>query len=643
MCGIAGAVGSLAQSISGAREQQILKALAHRGPDASDVWRGDGVLLAHTRLAIRDLTKSGAQPMTSASGRSTIAYNGETYDFARLKRTLEASGVRFRGTSDTEVVLEHLERSGSDGLRDFNGMFGLAWWDGRRRELLLARDPAGIKPLYYAELAEGLVFASELKALLAVHDVDRRIDPLALSHFLSLGFVPAPWTIARGVRQLLPGHVLRYSPGQPASIRPYTSPIGVASVDMAEMSDGDALEQLSGLLLQAAGDQLLADVPVGVLLSGGVDSSLVAAAAARRTGRIRTFTVVHDDPRYDEREPARAVADHIGSEHVEVEMPRGGLTHDELQGLVDHHGDPFADSSSLPTRRLAREVRKHVKVALSGDGGDELFCGYPRYSIGNLVERLSRYPRPLQSTAEGVLSGAARFSPATGLRSQLRRAARAFAIARRPAGERAVGTITFFWPDEQAQLLRPGLVTDPASLADLVLDRSLGHPRPDGADGCHRMEQRLVLPDDMLVKVDRMTMAESLEIRPVLLDQRLVAFAGRLPMRHKLRVGQGKFLLRTLARSWLPAWTVDRPKMGFAVPLLDFGGHVLQDATRWALESSASPARAIFTEEALAGFNGEFSRRGDGVRPEDSAFRRAQRQWAVVVLSLALSRLGIGV
>ncbi|MBL8200268.1 MAG: asparagine synthase (glutamine-hydrolyzing) [Chromatiales bacterium] len=636
-------VGTLARDIDGAREQQILRTLAHRGPDASAVWRGNGVLLFHTRLSIRDLTPSGAQPMTSASGRSTIAYNGEIYDFSRLQDGLRASGLRFRGTSDTEVVLEHLERLGSGGLRNLNGMFGLAHWDSHRRQLMLARDATGIKPLYYAHLQGSLVFASELKALLAIHGVDRALDPTALGHYLSLGFVPAPWTIVRGVRQLLPGHALLYTAGGEPEIQPYSPPIGSNPEATVAVGENEALEQLTELLLRAAGDQLLADVPVGVLLSGGVDSSLVAAAAARRTGRLRTFTVIHDDPRYDEREPARAVASSIGSDHVEVEMPGNGLTQDELEGLVDHHGDPFADSSSLPMRRLAREVRKHVKVALSGDGGDELFCGYPRYAIGNLVHRLAGYPRPLLSTAGGALRAATRISPGAALRSQLRRAARAFALAGRPAAERAIGTITFFWPEEQARLLRREYAPGLEDLSRLVLDRAPRNVDPDAADGCHRMEQHLVLPDDMLVKVDRMTMAESLEIRPVLLDQRLSAFAAKLPMRHKLHDGQGKYLLRKLARSWLPPWTVDRPKMGFAVPLLDFGGQTLQDATRWALESTASPAHAIFTKPALASLATEFARRGDGVSPEDSAFRRAQRQWAVVVLSLALSRMGVSV
>ncbi len=520
-------------------------------------------------------------------------------------------------------------------------MFALGLWDEGQHTLLLARDPAGIKPLYYAELEGSLAFASELGALLEIPGIDRRLDTTGLSHFLSLGFVPAPWTIVRGVRQLVPGAAMRFVTGKPPSIFPYDRPISDPASSVRTDDRTAPVERFSELLLQAAADQLVADVPVGILLSGGVDSSLVAAAAARKVGKVRTFTVVHQDPRYDERKAARAVAEHIGSEHIEVEMPAGGLTRDELEGLIDHHGDPFADSSSLPTRRLAREVRKSVTVALSGDGGDELFCGYPRYQIGNLVRKVATLPRPLRNGSLRSVNAITRRLPASGIRTHLRRVARTLALSNRPPAERAVGTVTFFWPEEQRVLLRSEHHVSDESLARLVMDRSTPGSSPDSAEGCHRMEQRLILPDDMLVKVDRMTMAESLEIRPVLLDKRIVTFAAGLPMRNKLAGTEGKVILRELARTWVPSWVVDRPKMGFAVPLLDFGGKVLDDATQWALESKESPGKLIFTPEALDAMGRDFARRGDGSNPEDSAFRRAQRQWAVAILCLSLHRLGV--
>jgi len=343
---------------------------------------------------------------------------------------------------------------------------------------------------------------------------------------------------------------------------------------------------------------------------------------------------------YDEREFARGVASHIGSKHTEIEMPTGGLTRDELDSLVKHHGDPFADSSSLPTRRLAKEVRRHVTVALSGDGGDELFCGYPRYWQGNMVNRISNLPAAVQWLGLQSLQSATGVMPAS-LRGAPRRAARAFSLAGRPEHERAIGTICYYWPDEQRELFRPDYRPRSETLRALITERSPAGIPSDTAEGCHFMEQQLVLPDDMLVKVDRMSMAESLEVRPVLLDQKIVEFSRNLPMGHKLSGKEGKLILKRIARDWVPPWVVDRPKKGFAVPLLDFGGQVLADATRWSLESKESPARGLLTDHAAKALTMEFRRRGDGRHPEDSAFRRSQRQWTITVLCLALSELGI--
>jgi asparagine synthase (glutamine-hydrolysing) len=638
MCGIAGVAGPLARDLDAERVQRLLRAIAHRGPDAFGVWRGVDVALGHTRLSIRDLSSTGSQPMHSASGNSTIVYNGELYALDDIASQLSASGIKLRGSSDTEVVLELLELRGHSALSGLNGMYGLGYWSHQRRELLLARDHAGIKPVYYAVAQGSLVFASELKPILEFEAVDRSLDRTALSHFLSLGFVPAPWTVFRSIRQLLPGEVLIFSQARGIRVERPARRIG-DPVSSPPLSYSAARDRLGDLVSSAARDQLVADVPIGVLLSGGVDSSVVAAAAARQSGRIRTFTVVHDDPRYDEREPARAVARHIGSEHFEVQMPKNGLTMDELESLIDHHGDPFADSSSLPTRRLAREVRRHVKVALSGDGGDELFCGYPRYSIGDAIHRVARAPSRLRSSAVSALSIVNRHLPQSGLRTRTRQISRALALASRPPPERAVGTISFFWPEEQRSLLMPQFHAEPEALSSLILERSPANLEPDMSDGCHRMEQHLVLPDDMLTKVDRMTMAESLEIRPVLLDSRITEFATGLAIGHKLRGDEGKSVLKAVAREWLPAWVIDRPKMGFAVPLLDFGGKVLADMTRWSLESTDSPLATLFSLEGRMALGREFERRGDGVDPEDSAFRRSQRQWAVAVLALSLHRL----
>lgn len=647
MCGIVGVVGPLAADpdgpIAGAWLTDAVRGLHHRGPDGHGIWRAPGVALGHTRLAIIDLSETGFQPMHSACGGHVLTYNGEVYGTAPLAAPLLADGWRPRGHSDTEIVLEHLRRNGPAGLADLNGMFGLALWNRAERTVLLARDRVGIKPLYYAQIGASVAFSSELSALAKLPGVDRRLDREALALYLGLGVVPAPWTMLRGVRQLEPGTFISARVGAPGVTlvpRPYCPRIGA----VAEPQSLDPREQdrlLEQLVLDSVRDQLVADVPVGVLLSGGVDSSVVAAAAARCTDRLRTFSVVHKDPAFDERHAARMVAKHLGTEHVEIELRADGMTRDELDQLVEHHGDPFADSSSLPTRLLANIVRQHVTVALSGDGGDEVFAGYDRYWQNQLVEHARSLPRTLRSPlqrAGRALTGAV---PDGRVRGLIRRAGRVLSLAERSAAERAVGTITMFWPDEQQSLLTPDFRANRDTLGRAVQRCAVAGPSIGSVDGCHRLELHLNLPDRMLVKVDRMTMAESLEIRPPLLDNRILAFAAGLPIARKRRGKQTKMILRELARRWVPPEAIDRPKKGFALPLYDYGGEVFTDATRWSLSSAESPLTTLFTDDARARLTGEFQRRGEGVDPEDSAYRRQQRQWTIAVLGLALRNLGV--
>lgn len=642
MCGIAGVVGPLADSAGRAWLDTALAAIDHRGPDGHGRFDAPGVALGHTRLAIRDLSEAANQPMQSASGDHWLTYNGEIYAFEKLASRLKPHLARqggLRTTSDTEVVLEALAADGAAVLEELNGMFALGWWQVGPEELVLVRDPIGIKPLYVAELGDSLAFCSELSPLLKLNGIDASMDLEALELALVLGVVPAPWTLCRGVRQLLPGELLRWRGGR-SERRRYTPKIGTPQPDALAAMPKDAAAReamLESLLDEVVGDQLVSDVPIGVLLSGGVDSSVVAAAASRRVAGVKTFSVVHRDPAYDEREAARAVAAHLGTEHIELELPEDGLTDDELLGLVDHHGDPFADSSSLPTRRLAREVRSHVTVALSGDGGDELFAGYPRYWQAGVIAKLTAAPRPARRAAHRA---GAMVAQATGHQGA-RRAARAFLSAARPVHERAIATKTWFWPDEVRSILRPDLHTNGA-LKTLIEGRAVPGFVADQPDGCHRMEQHLVLPDDMLTKVDRMTMAESLEIRPPLLDMRIARFAAALPFGDKLGPNrEGKAILKRIARRRVPPWVIDRPKKGFALPLLDFGGAALAARTRWALEGEDSPLRHMMTPAALAGFTAEFQRRGDGRATEDSAYRRMHRQWLIVLLALSVQRLGL--
>jgi asparagine synthase (glutamine-hydrolysing) len=638
MCGIAGLV--LPPHAAAPRRdalpellEALARGLAHRGPDASATLVAGSVGIAHRRLAILDLSPTGAQPMWSPDRRFAIAYNGEVYNFTALRRELEGVGERFAGTSDTEVVLRLLARDGEKALARLDGMFALALVEAATGEVLLARDRIGQKPLYWAALpGGGFAFASELLPLLRVPGVDTALDPEALSLFLTFGFVPAPWTLRRGIRQLLPGTCVRLRAGRGAEPHQWIAP--PAPAGPVPGGDLDALASgLEGVLSDAVRDHLVADVPVGVLLSGGVDSSTIAALAARHAGRLQTFSVVHRDPAYDERAAARAVAAAIGSQHHEIELSEAPLGEDELDLLVDHHGDPFADSSSLAVHRLSREMRRHVTVALSGDGGDEVFAGYPRFAQLRLLEGLARVPGPLRR------AGGALAASAGGRRG--RQAARALHAAGMPRARRMVAFTTLFWPEEQLRLLRPEWrAPSAAARLDGALAERGALLEPDPVASAHWLEQRLILPDDMLTKVDRMSMASSLEVRPPLLAAPVLDFAARLPFSAKHAGAEGKRVLRALARRLVPPWVIDRPKKGFAVPLESHGGAVFADAARFALESDASPLRTLFDPAALAALAVALRREGEGGDPEDSPYRRVHRRWALALLARSLVRHG---
>jgi asparagine synthase (glutamine-hydrolysing) len=464
-----------------------------------------------------------------------------------------------------------------------------------------------------------------------VPGVERRIDREALGHLLSLGFVPAPWSLRTGIHQLLPGTCTWLRAGQEPSERrwvPEPAPQEPRWEGPLEALSAD----LEAVLSDAVRDHLVADVPVGVLLSGGVDSSTVAALAARHVGRLETFSVVHRDPAYDERRAARAVAEVIGSEHHEVELSDAPLAEEELDLLVDHHGDPFADSSSLNVLRLSREMRQRVTVALSGDGGDEVFAGYPRFAQLRAIGHLARLPQPLLRAGEGTAAALGGARP--------RQLARTLRIAAMPPGRRAVAYTTLFWPEEQRRLLQPEWLADDAASLDRLLDARGARLEADPVASAHWLEQRLVLPDDMLTKVDRMSMSHSLEVRPPLLAAPVLDYAARLPFTAKNSGTTGKRVMRMLARRLVPPWVVDRPKRGFALPLEQYGGRVFQDASRFALESGDSPLRRLFRPEALADLSVSLARQGEGRDPEDSPFRRVHRRWLLTLLARALVRQG---
>jgi asparagine synthase (glutamine-hydrolysing) len=534
--------------------------IAHRGPDAAGIWSASdrSVVLGHRRLAILDLSPTGSQPMENSRGTSVVVFNGEIYNHEELRRELATGGARFAGRSDTEVLLAAYDAWGERCVERLRGMFAFAIYDQTRKVLFMARDRAGEKPLYWAAHRGGLVFASELKALMADSEFHRRLSPEGLAYYLSFGYVPGDKCILEGVHKLMPAHCLSWplSGGMPTIRRywdlPAPQPDELSSVE-------ELTAELQQLLSSAVGEQLVADVPLAVLLSGGVDSSLVTAIAARAADRrVRTFTVtLPEHPQLDERRFARSVAEYFRTDHVELPLDPSSV--DLIQKLAAQYDEPIADSSMIPTYLLAKTVSRHCKVVLGGDGGDELFGGYLAYQTALRRDRLQRkLPRAARSlvaaTARSVLpSGAKGRSSLMALEGSS-----ADGIA-----QSAVWTDAADFPRVSSWLARR-LPKQPPKLwrRDLV-EAARGVPGAAMA-----ADFRSYLPEDILVKVDRASMLCSLEVRAPFLDQRVVEFAyGRVPNRLRVTLKERKILLKRLAKSLLPPdLDIDR-KQGFTIPI----------------------------------------------------------------------------
>jgi asparagine synthase (glutamine-hydrolysing) len=550
--------------------------LAHRGPDGSDAW-GDpdaGIGLAHRRLAIIDVTPTGAQPMHSADGRFVITYNGEVYNFRELRAELEHHGHRFRGTSDTEVMLAACTQWGPEAaIKRFVGMFAFALFDRQERLLRLVRDRIGVKPLYWT-LADGtLLFGSELRALMAHPAFRRDVDPDALDAVVRLSYVPTPATVFKNVFKLPAGSILTIRAGSEPQIAPYWRLLDHVSPGAAK-NTAEAVEALDGLLRDAVARRMIADVPLGAFLSGGTDSSVVVAQMQAVSNRpVQTFTIGSTNPAYDESGPARATARHLGTDHTELVLePEAALK--LVDGIADHFDEPFADSSQLPTYLVAKLTRAHVKVALSGDGGDELFGGYPKYpALARIWRHVGGLPRDLRAGLGRALDavpeallvrGAAFIDPGRAERigEKRRRLARALSAASLEDAAIAVATVG---------LCERGLVAD----VDLAGGAGFGGDAmarlaASGLDPMGRMQildMLTYLPDDILTKVDRCTMAVSLEAREPLLDHRLIEFIWSLPAKVRHGDGRPKYLLRKVLERYVPDDMIDRPKRGFSVPI----------------------------------------------------------------------------
>jgi len=593
MCGIAGLIQSAAQADLEARAAAMASALAYRGPDGAGVWAdaAAGIALAHRRLAIVDLTPTGAQPMMSADGRWVISYNGEVYNAEAIAASPPMAGIVRRGTSDTEIVVESVARRGLDAtLADLNGMFAIALWDRATRTLHLIRDRLGIKPLFYAQTAQGFGFASELKSFHAA-GFSFEVDPASVASYLRFSYVPALHCIYRGVAKVLPGEIVSVDAAGAVQRRRYWS-LEAAARSGAERpfagSDREAENALYALLADAVSCNMMSDVPLGAFLSGGVDSSTVAALmVAARRGPVRTFSIGFPDFGYDESAYARAVARHLGTAHEEM-MVTAQEALAVVPTLPDIYDEPFADSSQIPTHLISRMTRAHVTVALSGDGGDELFAGYNRYGLAaGKLAGLRRLPRVLRRGLAALLTampGAAADATARLLPGSLRPSQPALKLQKLADALALDGDDIWLrlvsQNDDPAGLTR-GLQEHPLLLPDLA------HAGDDLLTRMQVYDAATYLPDDILQKVDRAAMAVSLEVRPPLLDHRVVEFALTLPERLRLRNGETKWLLRRVLDRHVPRSLVDRPKMGFAVPLAEWLRGPLRD---WA-EDLLDPRR----------------------------------------------------
>lgn len=599
MCGIVGLLCTgLSQDELSVAIERMTVTLAHRGPDDSGCWIDAplGVALGHRRLSILDLSAHGHQPMVSESGRYVISYNGEIYNFRDLMGELVALGAAFRGHSDTEVILAAIEHYGLDGaVRRFVGMFAFALWDRETCELSLVRDRLGIKPLYWAKLGGQFLFASELKALRAYPGWEPELDRDALAAFMRWNYVPAPRSIYKGVSKLEPGCVLRLDADGGHRIERFWDPFEVARQGLAHRQALDPsyhVDELDRRLGEAVRQRMISDVPLGAFLSGGIDSStVVALMQANSTRPVRTFTIGFADPAFDEARHAKAVAAHLGTDHTEYRVePEDALN--VIPRLPDIYDEPFADSSQIPTFLVSQMTRQDVAVALSGDGGDELFAGYARYHWAQRIWKVcGELPRGLRSGLAGAL---ATVSPAfwDSLAAAIPAGARP-----RKAGERAVKLASFLsQPDADAVYWRqhtqwenPETFVTGAEPVGVPVDQ--GRLRAIASDFVERMQLgdlSSYLPNDILTKVDRASMAVSLEVRVPILDHRVVEYSWQLPANLKYRDGDAKWLLRQVLYRYVPRELFDRPKSGFSVPVASWLRGPLRD---WA-ESLLDGVRA---------------------------------------------------
>jgi asparagine synthase (glutamine-hydrolysing) len=614
MCGLTGFVASNNNFPENWRETLCAMAgqIAHRGPDSSGVWSdpGAGVALAHRRLAILDLSPQGHQPMVSASGRFVIVFNGEIYNYRQIMDDLIVLGHGFRGHSDTEVMLAAIEQWGiKDAITRFNGMFAFAIWDNQTSTLFLVRDRLGEKPLFFGVVDSQFVFGSELKALKAHPQWRGEIDTDALAMFMRYGYIPAPYSIYKQINKIRPGEILSVNFSGSAiktKAEQYwsmTEVIKKANRNLIVASDDEMISGLEQLLLDSIRQQMVADVPLGAFLSGGIDSStVVALMQSLSTQPIETFTVGFDYDGFDEAEYARKIAQYLGTHHTELYVDSNDALN-VIPKLADIYDEPFADSSQIPTYLVSQLTRRHVTVSLSGDGGDELFCGYSRYFlVNNFWMKIAWLPVSLRKRFADYVLGIpidhlesrfswlrplfARYGQAGTAGDKIKKAA---LVVGAKSNAEFYSLLTSNWIDTLGLLVseNDGEFEHPIFIRNLDFSQDFVS---------HMMFSDTVryLPDDILVKVDRAAMANSLESRIPMLDYRIVEYAWRLPLSVKYRNKQGKWILRQVLNKYVPQEMFDRPKKGFSVPMRSWLAGPLRDWTEELLDENRMREQGFF-------------------------------------------------
>ena len=630
MCGITGAVWTSAEKAIDAEQlARMTDILRHRGPDDSGTYvsqhradhaggRMPGVALGFRRLSIIDL-ECASQPLSNEDGTIWVVFNGEIYNFASLRHRLEGAGHVFKTQGDGETIVHLYEDIGVNCFTHLNGMFAIAIWDARQGQLVLGRDRLGQKPLVYRREADRLLFASELKSLLQVRGLPREIDPTAIDHYLTYQYVPHPLTIFRGIQKLPPGHYAVYR-GENLEVVPYWNPDFNA---VWSGTEEQAVEQFRSTMESSVQLRMQSDVPLGAFLSGGVDSSMIVAIMQKLASQpIRTFSIGFPVREYDETHYARQVAQHLQTDHREFQVTPDGL--EILPQLVWHYDEPFADSSAIPTWYVSQLTREHVTVSLTGDGGDELFVGYPRYravALGNQLDRLG----PLRhffaaSFWQSIPSSARQKSKIR----QLKRFSEGLGLA---PGRRYLDWISIFNQTRRAMLYTDDFTRqlsdqDPFQFFESALEKVA---RRDPITAISLADLQTYLPCDLMTKVDIASMAHSLECRQPFLDVRVVELAASFPLKWKFRRGKGKRMMRRAFGHLLPDSIWARPKMGFGVPLDHWFRNELRDMTHDVLLGETARQRGLFRAENVSELIQQH---------EDSTFDHAYRLWALLFLEL---------